>query len=229
MRDIDVRVALRKRLQDQFSGDASTSIVEEMGIWASTVRIDIAVINGLLHGFELKSERDTLARLPTQVNFYNQVFDKVTLVTAEKHIASAKKIIPDWWGIISAAHESDGSVSLFCTHEAKMNPNIDPLQLARLLWRAEALSLLSKYNLDRGYRSKPAETLARRLAEKIPLQELQTEIRDALKNRIWHSRKMVSNIAKMPVDREADPVRSISRPRFSLRNFLYSLIRPAIR
>jgi hypothetical protein len=44
---------------DDASCDLDTRVVEEMGIWAGSVRVDIAVINGEFHGFELKSDRDT--------------------------------------------------------------------------------------------------------------------------------------------------------------------------
>ena len=56
MRDIDVRRAVRKKLGEQYAHDPDTRIVEEMGIWSGTVRIDIAIINGELNGFELKSD-----------------------------------------------------------------------------------------------------------------------------------------------------------------------------
>ena len=64
MRDRDVRQALLAHLAELHAGDPDTRIVEEMGVWCGTARIDVAVVNGELCGFELKSERDTLERLP---------------------------------------------------------------------------------------------------------------------------------------------------------------------
>lgn len=46
MRDLDVRTALRRELAQQHSGDDRTLIVEEMGIWSGSVRVDVAVVNG---------------------------------------------------------------------------------------------------------------------------------------------------------------------------------------
>jgi hypothetical protein len=60
MRDRDVRAALLRRLSSDYADDADTRIVEEMGVWSGSVRIDVAVINGELSGYELKSDRDTL-------------------------------------------------------------------------------------------------------------------------------------------------------------------------
>ena len=76
MRDLDARTAIRRQLHAAHSADPDTRIVEEMGIWSGSVRIDIAVINGELSGFELKSDRDTLERLPNQADLYSRVFDR---------------------------------------------------------------------------------------------------------------------------------------------------------
>ncbi len=58
--------------------DHDTKVVQEMGVWNGTVRIDIAVINGELGGFELKSDSDNLLRLPAQAELYSRVFDRMT-------------------------------------------------------------------------------------------------------------------------------------------------------
>jgi hypothetical protein len=80
MRDRDVRAAVLRKLAAVYGNDANTRIVQEMGVCSGSVRIDIAVINSELWGYELKSERDTLERLPSQAKLYNRVFDRVTLV-----------------------------------------------------------------------------------------------------------------------------------------------------
>jgi hypothetical protein len=64
MRDSDVRGATKAWLSAEYACDQDTRIVEEMGVWSGSVRIDIAIINGHLSGYELKSDRDTLERLP---------------------------------------------------------------------------------------------------------------------------------------------------------------------
>jgi hypothetical protein len=67
MRDSDVRRAVKSWLAAEYAFDDDTRIVEEMGVWSGSVRIDIAIINGSLSGYELKSDRDTLDRLPHQL------------------------------------------------------------------------------------------------------------------------------------------------------------------
>jgi len=39
-------------------------MLHELGILNGATRIDIAVITGQIEGYELKSERDTIQRLP---------------------------------------------------------------------------------------------------------------------------------------------------------------------
>lgn len=183
MRDADVRAAIRTNLRRRYSNDAETRIVEEMGIWSGSVRIDVAVINGELHGYELKSERDTLQRLPVQAELYSQVFDRVTLVAAEKHWTHALGIVPHWWGIITASAKRKGGVRLRTQRRSRKNPDLNAVQLARLLWRAEALDILGRHGLDRGFRSRPIEAMVFRLAEGLSLSILSSEVREALKRR----------------------------------------------
>jgi hypothetical protein len=80
MNDRRVRTAILRRLSARFSKDPNTLILEEFGIGNGSARVDIAVVNGRIHGFELKSDNDTLDRLPHQVSAFSSVFDRVTLV-----------------------------------------------------------------------------------------------------------------------------------------------------
>jgi len=61
------------------------------------------VVNGKLHGYEIKSDADTLKRLPAQAEVYSAVFDLVTIVVGEHHLDTVRAIVPEWWGIVKAA------------------------------------------------------------------------------------------------------------------------------
>lgn len=189
MRDADVRSAVLEVLREEHAGDDSTRIVQEMGIWAGTVRIDVAVINGELCGYELKSDRDTLARLPYQAEIYSKVFDRVHLVVGGRHARKARALVPKWWGITVAKRCSAG-LKLTLAREAKRNPAREPAVLAQLLWREEALQALAVRGLDRGCRSKAAAQIHARLATSLSLDDLADVVREALKAR---SREPVSN------------------------------------
>src|SRR6185312_2727790 len=96
MRDSDVRKATLAMLAALHEGDNTTRIVEEMGVWSGAVRVDIAVINGKLWGYELKSDSDTLERLPRQAEIYGKVFDRMTLIVGNRHADRAFKVVPRW-------------------------------------------------------------------------------------------------------------------------------------
>ena len=89
MNDVQIRTALKRELLLQYKDDRETVVIEELGVHHGTSRIDLAVVNGVLHGFEFKSDRDTLTRLPEQANAYGLVFDRLTLVVAERHVRRA--------------------------------------------------------------------------------------------------------------------------------------------
>jgi hypothetical protein len=182
MRDIDIRRALRRDMEETHYGDNDTLIREELGLCQGFARVDLAVVNGSVHGYEIKSEQDTLARLPGQVKIYNRALDFVTIIVAPAHSKKIADIIPDWWGIWNAV-KVDQDVRLERSREPSRNPSIDPFALAQLLWRDEALRALAACGLDSGIRSKPRQDLWRRLSSALTLEELGRIVRDCLKHR----------------------------------------------
>ncbi len=185
MRDIDVRKATLDHLRTSHAHDVSARIVQEMGIWSGTVRIDIAVINGELNGVELKSDKDTLERLPAQAELYSRVFDRMTLVAGTKHIDKAISLIPHWWGVMAASDEA-GVTTLSEVRAAAENPAKDAFLMAKLLWKEEAIAALESFGLARGWRSKPVDQIHGRLAECLSLESLGDAVRSALKARpLW--------------------------------------------
>lgn len=182
MRDFDIRSALLTSLACQHAGDPDTRIVEEMGVWSNTVRIDIAVINGELSGFELKSDRDTLQRLPMQADIYSKVFERVTLVAGSRHAENALSLVPSWWGVIIAT-EKRGGIKLSRKRAARRNPDRDAFVVAQMLWKTEAVAIMEAYGMAKGWKTKPAVEISRRLAEEIKLEELAAWVRQALKMR----------------------------------------------
>ncbi len=182
MRDRDVRASVWRWLEIAHAGDPNTLMLDELGISNGATRIDIAVINGEIEGFELKSERDTLDRLPAQRDLYNKVLDRVSLVVAENHRDAALEIIPNWWGL-AIASTNDGVVHVTREKLPEANPDLDAATVASFLWREEALSILDRYESSRGVRSKPREFLYQRLASVLDVDVLRAEVRSTLKAR----------------------------------------------
>lgn len=183
MRDSDVRRAVRGWLALEHAHEMDrTRIVEEMGVWSGSVRIDIAVINGHLSGYELKSDRDTLERLPHQIGLYGHVFDFLHLVVGKRHMEKACRIVPEWWGV-KIAVDREGVVELHQYRGSLPNPNLDPYLIAELLNKAEAVKVLDSFGLANGWRSKKIQLIHERLANELPLDELRKQVRTILKGR----------------------------------------------
>ena len=175
-----IRAALLEDLKRLHAGDDELRIVEEFGIEHGAIRIDIAVVNGLLHGYEIKSDRDTLLRLPEQMSAYNSVFDRVTLVVGKQHLHGAIRIVPDWWGITIAKTGGNDSIILHRIREAKDNTGQSKASLARLLWRGEALRILEEAGKADGVRSKPREAIYEKLSVMFDQQTLEEKVREIL-------------------------------------------------
>jgi hypothetical protein len=66
------------------------------------------VLNGSISGFEIKSERDSLARLRSQIPNYARCFDSLTLVAPARHLNHAREMLPNWWGLMEVTVERAG-------------------------------------------------------------------------------------------------------------------------
>ena len=184
-----IRAALKEKLEESYLGIKNTKIIEELGITHGEARIDIAVVNGVIHGYELKSDRDTLKRLPGQIEIYNTVLDKVTLVVGMNHLHEAMKIVPDWWGItIAKIVDSDGAVSFFNIREPEENKNQNSAAVAALLWREEALKILENIGQAKGMQSKNRKAIYEKLADVLEKKSLNKIVREQLRARVnWRS------------------------------------------
>jgi hypothetical protein len=182
LRDADIRAALHTRLAGEHAGDENTLVVDEMGLCCGAARVDVAVVNGVLHGYEIKSEADRLDRLAKQQEAYGAVFDAVTLVTCRNHLTKARAAVPGWWGL-ETARVVDGQVELRRIRKPRPNRDVQPASVAALLWRDEALAILERHQAARGLRSKPRRVLEGALASHLPLATLTAEVRSALRAR----------------------------------------------
>lgn len=118
------------------------SVVEELEVGGGAARIDIAFVGDRLIGIEIKSPNDTLYRLKRQADFYAPFFDFLLLVTDADFVDSAKKLLPNYWGIISInAHESSPT-TYHQLRRPELNPASNPAELLQLLWKDELIGLL---------------------------------------------------------------------------------------
>jgi hypothetical protein len=186
-----IRTAFKEELRNTHSEDPQTRIIEELGITHGAARVDIAVVNGIIHGYELKSDLDTLHRLPEQMRIYNSVLDQVTLVVGKSHLHEAINTVPEWWGItLAKVIDSNGTISFRSIREADENPEKNSVDIASLLWREEALHILGEIDQSRGIRSKPRKVLYERLATVLDQSTLCAKVRECLSLRTnWRFEK----------------------------------------
>ncbi|HHQ4569593.1 TPA: sce7726 family protein [Aeromonas veronii] len=183
MRDIDVRRAVHKKILMEHHKDPDTLVIDEFSLNQGLCRVDIAVLNGRLHGYELKSASDTLERLPTQIQHYSAVMDRVTLVVADNHADKALPLLPSWWGVKLATLGLRGAVHLKTLRKERQNPGQDKLALATLLWKEEVINILQEHGFERGLKNKPRRVLWQLLATELDMSQLRDVVRTTLKAR----------------------------------------------
>lgn len=189
LKDVDIRRAAGDRLLHKARNCSDTLIVDELGLGHGACRVDVAVINGHFRGIEIKSDVDSLTRLPRQVVHYGEVMDRATLIVTERHLDAATELLPGWWGIISASRAKSGAVKFSRIRADRINRHTTPLMVARLLWRSEAADLLRKFGYaERDIRG-PREVLYTMLTREMPKTSLAKVVRTTLKARkYWRDR-----------------------------------------
>lgn len=149
MKDKDLRDLTLRELYQKHNGENNTRIINEMGLINGASRVDIAVVNGILHGYELKSESDNLLRLPNQVENYNRIFERMTIVVDRKYVDAVKEIIPEWWGIMTVRKDKAGLRSLRKGRRVKTK---DEEALLNLLWKEEYDGLVDLLGYPKKYK-----------------------------------------------------------------------------
>ena len=105
IREYDIKAALIDWLYEKGHVDNAV-IVNEMVVANWSRRVDIAVANGRLHAYEIKSDADTLKRLPGQVELFSSHFDKLILVVASKFVSTVLSEYPSEVGVLEVVYEN---------------------------------------------------------------------------------------------------------------------------
>ncbi len=183
MNDSEIRESFhRKQLRRQHARE-DTIVIDELGLNHGKCRADIAVVNGHLVGYEIKSNNDSLRRLKDQITSYNSVFDRISVIVGDRHIDSIGNYIPQWWGVIASERGPRGAINFYIIRQAKPNKRVAPLSLARLLWRNEAQEILQKCNLPDRMLRQPRELLYEYLVDRLSTYELRATVRKYFKKR----------------------------------------------
>jgi hypothetical protein len=182
-RDPEIRSALRAQIQIVHADDAWTCVVDELPICQQRARADVAVINGELSGFEIKSDVDRLSRLTTQVDFYGRVFDRAAVVAGPKHLRLLRQRLPTWWGLWVAEPTHRNEVILHVDRLGETNDAPSRRSRVAMLARDEMVSILRTHGANdpvlRGRRLELETELLARLTDA----QVSDAVRDALRAR----------------------------------------------
>ncbi len=185
MQDSDIRKVLHSHLKKENKSIKDTIIIDELDLCSGLSRIDVAVINGVIHGYEIKSEEDTLKRLPLQMNYYNKSLEKISVATNRVHLKEIKMFVPKWWGLILV--DDDKKRKLKEIRKARNNPRVESKSLLQLLWKEELFYITQKYDV-RVNRSSNKKVLQENIASALELETISQEVRSTLKSRQnWRS------------------------------------------
>lgn len=164
-------------------------------------------------GYEIKSNSDTYARLPKQIEGYNSVCRKVYMVVGDKKRVSVLKQVPNFYGIIIARRTENNEVSFEEIREASPNPYWT--HKALLMWLpsdrlkkyAKILpTLLSEY----GGRKTPIgklnkDTLIAKILEHSSDNSIEELICEYLKsNELSERRKAMSSLNQLIKNKDAE-------------------------
>jgi hypothetical protein len=148
-----------------------------------TTRADVVhITDAFMHGYEVKGDGDTLARVENQLRCYAEVYDFVTFIVTEKHLPKLLPRLPEWVGILVAEAEGE---TLRPHRPAGYNATVQRAPLAALLWVEE----IKQFLLARGLAG--ASTLRQReiahylrTTQTIPLSGLAQYVRERLMARL---------------------------------------------
>ena len=138
----------------------------------------LAVTDGLITGYEIKSDLDSYARLKSQVRNYNKFCDICYAVVGKSHQKGILKHIPEFWGIIVITVEN-GFSDIFELRLPDLNPKINIDSKLSILWKKELQNIAKKNGLPK-YSAKNKRYLMRMLREIIPQSQLMKAMTDEL-------------------------------------------------
>lgn len=192
MRDTDVRQALVAAVARRVGAKPHVLIPEVDVRWSIPARMDALLVADRISGFEIKSDVDSLTRLPRQVEAYGAVVERAVLVVGDRHLAAGTAAVPPWWTIWRARWRDD-QVVIHEVRRGRLNPDLNPLAVTSFMsrddlsdaLRAHGFNRLSTYGVDElrqllvGHLS-PGETV--RLARTA-----------MLGNQVWRHRSLLAS------------------------------------
>lgn len=183
MNDARIRFSFHQKWLLNHHRQSGTLVIDELGLQHGRCRADIAVINSHIIGYEIKSDVDSLHRLHNQIEGYNAIFDRTSIVVSERHLAEAIASVPQWWGVISVTEGLRGGIHFKTIRRASQNTCVDDYAVAQLLWSNEAREILAGLGISGKKLREKRSSLYRNIVVNLDSRELRRTVRECLKIR----------------------------------------------
>ena len=153
--------------------------------------MDALLVADRISGFEIKSDVDSLTRLPRQIEAYGAVVERAVLVVGDRHLAAGRAAVPSWWTIWGARWQGE-EVVIREVRRGRLNPNLNPLAVTSFMSRDD----LSDALRDRGFTrlsTYSVDELRQLLASNVSARETVRLARSAmLGNQLWRHRSLLA-------------------------------------
>lgn len=108
-------------------------------------KADVAILNGTATVYEIKSERDSLARLERQLRAYRRVFATINVIVGEKHLNEVLESVSDDTGVL-VLH---GRYRISEVRSASNRPELtDPIAIFESIRTEEAKRVLDRCGVE---------------------------------------------------------------------------------
>lgn len=174
--EYQIRQVVLAHIRELHRSDPSTVIVEEFGVRHGSGRADLAVFNGRLEAYEIKSDRDTLARLDRQIRIFSSVFDTLTIVCGGRHTERLSALAPAWCGISSVQDRT-----FIIVRAPQPNPRQEAHHLIKLLHKHEVEAALTTKRVR--VRAESRQRMYARLIGMVDIDELRAIVLSSIKQR----------------------------------------------
>jgi hypothetical protein len=120
----------------------TASMLSEFRVGAC--KADLVILNGTSTVYEIKSERDNLDRLPSQIASYFKVFSRVNIITSENHVDAVLGSVSADVGVLLLSNR----LKISTVREAQDRlADLCPLTLLDSLHRNEAFEILRAFDV----------------------------------------------------------------------------------
>lgn len=173
-----------------------------------TTRADVVhVTEHFMHGYEVKGDGDTLQRVANQLRCYGEVYDFVTFIVTEKHLAKLLPLLPEWVGIQVASAEG-----LRPHRPAGYNATVERAPIAKLLLLEEVKQFLLARGLT-GVSTLRSREISHflRTTQLVPLASLAQYVRERLMARL--PERLLMRAERKAERERLPPRRKKSRPK----------------